>query len=91
MHHCVLTAQQSLLSITGCPPGTFMNYAERRLGRLNASMDYASIEEIVAEGMHEYVDDFQTQLNRIGEAITDVFFIWAPPEPKATGQLQKQS
>lgn len=90
MHHCVLTALDSLLKITGSPPGTFQNFAERRLGRLNASMDYASIEDIVAGGMHEYVDDFQTQLNQIGEAISEVFFTWKPPSQKGVGQLQTQ-
>jgi len=91
MHHCVLTSQKSLLTITGCPPGTFLNYAERRMGRLNSSMDYAQIEEIVADGMHEYIDGFQTQLNQIGEAITDVFFTWSPLENATNGMTQKQS
>ena len=66
MHHCVLTAQSSLLAISDSPPGSFQNEAERELGKLGASMDYATIDEIVSTGMHEYVDAFQTQLNRIG-------------------------
>ena len=78
MHHCVLTAQESLLAISNSPPGSFQNNAERKIGKLNASMDYACIDEIVAAGMHEYLDDFQTQLNDIGDSITEVFFKWAP-------------
>lgn len=78
MHHCVLNAQQSLWSISNTPPGSFQNEAERKIGKLNASMDYASIDEIIVIGMHEYLDGFQTQLNGIGDAISQAFFTWEP-------------
>ena len=86
MHHCVLTAQESLLSITGQRPGTFANAAERRLGRLCASLDYASIDDIISSGLHEYIDGFQVQLNEIGKAISDHFF--TSHGPAAQSQYQ---
>ena len=98
IHHCVCMARESLTSITGCPPGTFTIISERRLGVLNASMDYASIDEIISNGMHEYIDDFQMQLNAVGDAIAVDFFTWATPDTEpdgsedgnTTGQFQKQ-
>ena len=83
MHHCVCMARESLTSITGCPPGTFTIISERRLGILNATMDYASIDEIIANGMHEYIDGFQRQLNTVGESIAQDFFTWATPDATA--------
>ena len=78
MHHGVLTTQASLLALSDSPHGSFQNEAERELGKLCASMNYAMIDEIVAAGMHEYVDAFQTQLNRIGVLISEEFFVWNP-------------
>ena len=77
IRYCLVRAEESLRSVTGTPPGTFGNRAEQRLGRLRAALDYTSMEDIVEQGMHEFIDQFQTDLNRVGDAIHDVFF--APP------------
>lgn len=71
---CLVNAQESLHAITGAPVGTFRTAAEQRLGRLRAGMDYASIDEIITEGMHEFVDRFQTQLNEVDISIDECFF-----------------
>lgn len=75
---CIVKAGESLHSITGSPAGTFHNTAEQRLGRLRSEFDYASIEEIIKEGLHDFLDTFQTRLNRVGDAISDTFFAMRP-------------
>ena len=50
------------------------NMAAERLGRLRAEIDFADIEDCVTAGLHEFVDDFQSRLNRVGEAIFETFF-----------------
>ncbi len=62
--------------------------AEQRLGRLRAELDYGNIEEIIAGGIHEFIDGFQTQLNLVGEAIYETFFALPPPHD---GMLPSQS
>jgi uncharacterized alpha-E superfamily protein len=74
VHFCLTKAQESLRNITGSDVGTFRNLAEQRMGRLCSNMDYTSIEDIIQMGLHEYVDDFQSQLNLVGNAIRDDFF-----------------
>jgi uncharacterized alpha-E superfamily protein len=74
IQHCVLEAQKSLHALTGSPVGTHRSEAERLLGQLRASLDYADIEQIMKGGLHEYVDGLQVQLNSIGEAIQTLFF-----------------
>ena len=74
MHFCLMRAQESLRHITGSATGTFQNKAEQRMGRLCSSMDYTSIHDIIQLGLHEYIDDFQSQLNSVGRAIHDDFF-----------------
>jgi uncharacterized alpha-E superfamily protein len=71
---CVRRAQVSLHTISATPLGSFESEAERILGRLRAELDYAQIDEIMASGLHEYVDSIQTQLNRTGTAIFEQFF-----------------
>ncbi|QDV52223.1 alpha-E domain-containing protein [Gimesia fumaroli] len=74
MHFCLAKAQQSLRSITGSTAGTFSNLTEQRIGLLCSNMDYTSVENIIQQGLHQYIDGFQKQLNLVGEAIQDDFF-----------------
>lgn len=75
MHFGVIKAQESLLEITGSQSGTFSNHSEQLMGRLRSSLDYADVGEIMRGGLHEFIDDFQIQLNEVGQAIADDFFV----------------
>lgn len=99
IHHCVSQAEESLRRITGSSVGTFSNSAERYLGRLRAELAYAHIQEILAQGLHEYLDDLQSKLNLVGDGIFETFFALRPveaahgdtpvPEAGPTGQSQR--
>jgi uncharacterized alpha-E superfamily protein len=92
MHFCVIRAEDSLLAITGSKPGTFRTVAEQRLGRLRSELDYGNIKEIIADGIHEFIDGFQTRLNLVGEAIHEAFFAVPPPhEMESSNGAQSQS
>ena len=78
MHYCLMQAEESLHAISGSPPGTFRNLAEQRLGRLRSELDYAQIDEIIANGLHEFLDTFQAQLNHVGTAIFETFVALRP-------------
>ncbi|NNE01325.1 MAG: alpha-E domain-containing protein [Pirellulaceae bacterium] len=81
MHFGVMKAQESLRHINGSDANTFRNRSEQLLGRLRSNMDYTDISTILKNGLHEFIDDFQTQLNEIGLAIHGDFF--APPHASA--------
>lgn len=78
IHFCVRHAEHSLLAITGGREGTFRNRAEQRLGRMRANLEFLSIEEIMSQGLHEFIDGFQVELNEVGDAIFDTFFAMTP-------------
>jgi uncharacterized alpha-E superfamily protein len=78
MHFCLLKAEDSLLSITGRERGRFRTLPEQRLGRLRAQLDYTQIGEIIEQGLHEFIDAFQVQLNLVGDAIHEAFFAIRP-------------
>jgi len=71
---CLVHADDSLRDITGSPPGAYRNRAEQWLGLLKAELAYASVADIIASGLHEFLDGLQGKLNKVGFAIGDAFF-----------------
>lgn len=74
IHFCVAKAEDSLHAITGSPPGTFPSPVERTLGRVRSELDYGDIDEVIAKGMHEYLDRLQYKLNEFGKTMNAAFF-----------------
>ena len=76
--HCLNTANDSLLAISGTPQGTFTNVAEQKLGQLRSELAYTRSQEIIAAGLHEFIDDLQRRINTVGDAIHESFFAARP-------------
>jgi uncharacterized alpha-E superfamily protein len=74
IRYCLKKAEQALHNISGTPVGTVSNRAEKSLGRVCADLDYSDIAEIIAMGMHEYLDGLQIKINTVGNDIHDAFF-----------------
>ncbi len=85
---CLLGAEDSLHRITGSDFGTFANTAEQRLGRLRAELDYTQVSDIISQGLHEYLDQFQNKLNLVGEGIAETFF--APRAEGTPGMMMQR-
>jgi uncharacterized alpha-E superfamily protein len=89
IRYCLIKGEDSLHAILGADGGTVQNLAARRLGRLRADLDYADIGEITGQGLHEFLDNFQAELNRVGDAIFETFFALRPVEGAMTkGEIQ---
>lgn len=73
IHYCLARAEESLHAISGTPIGSFGNIAERRLGQLRSELAYARVEEIITGGLHEFLDNLQTKVNLVGDAIYATF------------------
>jgi uncharacterized alpha-E superfamily protein len=84
--HCLTRANESLHAISGTYMGGYCNPAERRLGQLRAELAYTQAEDVVASGLHEFVDDFQQRLNMVGESIHECFFAMRPVETVGAGR-----
>jgi uncharacterized alpha-E superfamily protein len=78
IHYCLTTANDSLHAISGTPIGMYRNTAEQRLGQLRAELAYTDTPQIVARGLHEFLDGFQTKLNLVDQCIFDTFFALRP-------------
>jgi uncharacterized alpha-E superfamily protein len=89
IRHCIVKSMECLHRISGSAPGSAYNLAEKRLGRLEADLEYADIDEVIDSGMHEYMDGLQTRLNQVDTAIGATFFNLKPLiEASANGQRQ---
>lgn len=71
---CLLESDKSLHAITGTPPGTFDNSAEKEMGRIMSQLSFNDVNDVVRYGLHEYLDDFQVKLNLLGNEIFRTFF-----------------
>jgi uncharacterized alpha-E superfamily protein len=89
MRFCLNHAERSLHAITGSPRGKGHTLAEQQLNLLGSQFDFAYIQDIIEEGLHEFVDRFQTRLNDVDDAVYQTFFAARPVE--SVGQEQTQS
>jgi len=77
---CLVGARDSLHAISGTPPGSFRNNAEKMIGQLCSDLAYAHVDDIVNTGMHEYLDNLQTRMNQVSTGIYETFFAKRVPE-----------
>jgi uncharacterized alpha-E superfamily protein len=64
-------AESALRSISGGGPP---NAPARRLGKLRGEFEFATPDEILADGLHEFCDSLQTRLNAVGNDIQRTYF-----------------
>ncbi len=74
VRYCVNNAEMSLRAITGTPHKSFRNPVERRLGRMASELDYTEAAEVIAGGLHQFLDGVQVKLNETGDSIFETFF-----------------
>ena len=78
IRYCVSRADRSLHAVTGTPIGTFACGSEQLLGMLRSELDFARVEPILGNGLHEFCDALQTKMNKIDECVLADFFAQHP-------------
>lgn len=91
IHACLGEARESLHAISGTPLDRFRSKPEKLLGQLCSDLSFASVDEIIASGLHEYLDELQTCMNAIGHGIHEEFFAFKTPPSMVNGMRQSQS
>jgi len=69
--------QDSLYAISGSVPGSYANEAERLTGRVHERLNYARIEEIFADGLHDYLEEMQATCRTIGAQIAQTYLYYS--------------
>ncbi len=73
VNHCVKRVEGCLKRISGNSSSAPSTEPERVVGRLVADLTYSRPEEIILEGLHEFLDGVQVRCIEIGNAITRTY------------------
>jgi uncharacterized alpha-E superfamily protein len=89
---CIVSTSDSLRAITGTPVGAFRFRSEQLMGQLRAELDFTSVDTVIRNGLHEYLDRLQLKMNEIDSSLRDDFAVRLPQTPtRAPAQLQTQT
>lgn len=72
--YCVAEADKSLGQIQRRSRSDSPSVARHRVDKLQHRLSVTSVKEVLAGGMHEFIDALQTDLNLIGDAMNEDFF-----------------
>ncbi|MCH7228941.1 alpha-E domain-containing protein [Haloferula sp. A504] len=75
VRYCAARIDECLHAISGTPRGGFANEAESLSGRLLSDLAFSSCDDVLALGLHGYLDGLQQRLNAIGEAVFRAFIL----------------
>ena len=76
--YCIHHAERAYFNINGTPFGVYDNDLARQFGRLMGKLNYSHIDEVMAIGLHQFLDEIQSDLNEIGNTIHENFFAIKP-------------
>ena len=86
IHYCIHGVDECLRAITGTPIGCFHYPSEQLMGILRAELDFTSVDDMIRDGLHEYLDGLQAKMNAIGDRLHNDFFAG-----RALAQTQNQA
>lgn len=78
---CIEEMHTALIALCGNGRLEDMKAPVRLLGRLRADIAYITMEEVLKEGLHEFIDRLQTKLNDIGASILQTFVLYGDSAP----------
>ena len=87
---CVSELNRAVRRISGVAEGNFSNDAEKLTGRFLAELQFSTIDEIFDRGLHKYLDEAQTKLNDIGEALFRAYIFQPFQNPDGEHMVQQE-
>jgi uncharacterized alpha-E superfamily protein len=69
IQYCISEANESLHKITGTPIDAFRFRSEQLMGMLESELNYAGVDDILVNGLHEYLDMLQDKMNGVDNAL----------------------
>ncbi len=69
IQYCISEANESLHKITGTPIDAFRFRSEQVLGMLESELNYGVVDDILVNGLHEYLDTLQGKMNNVDNAL----------------------
>lgn len=86
--YCVRQAELSLYAIAGSTPERgFTNPAEKTISKLRSDIEFTDMIDIFQTGLHQFLDQFQSDNNEVGAAIFDMYFDAKPIQFQSQGRM----
>jgi len=76
IRYCVERVNRYLHQIGGSADGHYNNEVERLSGVFTSQLSYTTIDQIFAQGLHEFLDQTQLRLIEISAALTETYCVW---------------
>lgn len=76
--YCIRHAERAYFNINGTPFGVYDNDLARQFGKLMGKLNYSYVKEVMAIGLHQFLDEIQSDLNTVANGIHDSFFAIKP-------------
>ncbi len=76
----VCAAEDALWRISGSSRHRYVNNADRLIGKLEAELSYTTVEDIHDKGLHDYLEDLEQRLIKVGAQVHLTYFAYHTPE-----------
>lgn len=86
---CLNRLQLAMHAISNCPVTHFTNEAERLCGLLISRLNYATIDDIVGSGLHEFLEQLRNDIEKIALALNRTYMFSEIVDPVA--ELRQES
>jgi uncharacterized alpha-E superfamily protein len=79
IYFSVGSAEEALWRISGSSRRNYQNNVDRLVGKLEAQLSYTSIDDIHERGLHNYLEEIEQLLSRIGDQVHQIYFAYHAP------------
>ncbi|NTW51703.1 MAG: alpha-E domain-containing protein [Chlorobiaceae bacterium] len=76
----ICAAQEALWRISGSSLHRYVNNVDRLIGKTDAELSYTTVEDIFHKGVHEFLEEIEHGLIRIGEQLHLLYFAYHTPK-----------
>jgi uncharacterized alpha-E superfamily protein len=77
VRYCVTEVEQALRALPTPSAAPSAAEPKRLAGRLRAELDFVTVDEILSQGLHAFIDSMQNRLNQLGKGIFETFVLYA--------------
>ena len=75
VRYCIDQVDAALHRISGTSRGTYSNESERECGMMLAKLNFGKPEDVLEEGLHFFLDEIQSKLNKIAGEIFETYVL----------------
>lgn len=90
IRYCVEEVHELVQRISGAAPGHYMNEGQRRFGKFLQDLRFATKEDVLRQGLHQFLQHVMTELAAIANDVFDTFMYHPPIDMAAEIRLHQQ-